>query len=285
MFKILFGKKLEEFDKTIQRQQELEIEIQKLKQQLDDTCEAIKVQSETYNKKLEETVEKQSKKNEGLNNQIQAANGWIKDTREKMWSMSSDIAELKKEQIHLKNELEKQIPQIQSNADYLKDTREKIWPMSSDIAELRKELNVRNGELRNELNAQKRTTWNELRKLEEKQKRYCPEEKYELAVSDWYREKTGRDIDIKHPKTYNEIIQWAKIHENTEEKSRLSDKYAVREWIKEKIGEEYLIPILGVYNSAEEIDFDILPQQFVLKCNHGSAYNIIVKDKNTIDKE
>ena len=107
MFKILFGKKLEEFDKTIQRQQELEIEIQKLKQQLDDTCEAINVQSETYNKKLEETVEKQSKKNEGLNNQIQAANGWIKDTREKMWYMSSDIAELKKEQIHLKNELEK----------------------------------------------------------------------------------------------------------------------------------------------------------------------------------
>ena len=56
-----------------------------------------------------------------------------------------------------------------------------------------------------------------------------------------------------------------------------------REWIKEKIGEEYLIPLIGIYDKFEDIDVDKLPNQFVIKCNHGCAYNIIVKDKSTLD--
>jgi hypothetical protein len=67
-------------------------------------------------------------------------------------------------------------------------------------------------------------------------------------------------------------------------KSRLTDKYAVREFIKEKIGEKYLIPNLGVWNKFDDIDFDKLPNQFVLKGNHGCGCNIIVKDKKTFDK-
>jgi hypothetical protein len=59
----------------------------------------------------------------------------------------------------------------------------------------------------------------------------------------------------------------------------LADKYLVREWVKERIGEEYLIPLLGVYDKFDDIDFDKLPNQFVIKCNHGSGWNIIVKNK------
>ena len=67
-------------------------------------------------------------------------------------------------------------------------------------------------------------------------------------------------------------------------KIRLEDKYLVRDWIKEKIGEEYLVPLLGVWDKFDDIDFDSLPDQFALKCNHGSNMNVIVKDKSLIDK-
>ena len=66
-------------------------------------------------------------------------------------------------------------------------------------------------------------------------------------------------------------------------KTRLADKYLVRDWIKEKIGEEYLVPLLGVWDSFDEIDFDKLPNRFVLKCNHGSGMNILVRDKASFD--
>ena len=76
-----------------------------------------------------------------------------------------------------------------------------------------------------------------------------------------------------------------KLYDSTPIKTRLADKYLVRDWIKEKIGEEYLIPLLGVYDNFEDIDFDKLPNQFVIKCNHGSSYNIIVKDKSQLNLE
>ncbi|KLI14636.1 ATP-grasp fold amidoligase family protein, partial [Brachyspira hyodysenteriae] len=64
-----------------------------------------------------------------------------------------------------------------------------------------------------------------------------------------------------------------------------ADKYAVREYIKETIGEEYLIPLIGVWDKVEDIDFNSLPNQFVLKVNWGSGQNIIVKDKSTLNIE
>ena len=65
----------------------------------------------------------------------------------------------------------------------------------------------------------------------------------------------------------------------------MADKYLVREWIKQEIGNEYLIPLLGVWDSFDEIDFEDLPKSFVLKCNHGAKMNIIVRDKEKLDKE
>lgn len=107
---------------------------------------------------------------------------------------------------------------------------------------------------------------------------------YRLEVEDWFKKTTKKRLNLKNPKTFNEKIQWLKLYDSTPLKIQLADKYLVRDWVKEKIGEEYLIPLLGVYDNFDEIDFDKLPNQFVIKCNHGSGYNIIVKDKSTLDK-
>ena len=107
---------------------------------------------------------------------------------------------------------------------------------------------------------------------------------YKTELENWYRRVSGNShFSIDNPQTFNEKIQWLKLYDSTPIKTRLADKYLVRDWVKEKIGEEYLIPLLGVYDDFEEIDFDKLPNQFVIKCNHGSGYNIVVKNKSELD--
>ena len=98
-----------------------------------------------------------------------------------------------------------------------------------------------------------------------------------------YRLKMGKKLDLEHPKTYTEKIQWLKLHNDSELCTKVVDKYAVRAYISETIGEEYLIPMLGVWNKYEEIDFDMLPDKFVLKCSHDSGSVIICKDKSHFD--
>lgn len=106
---------------------------------------------------------------------------------------------------------------------------------------------------------------------------------YKQELQSWYQNIMGEYLNIDNPRTFNEKIQWLKLYDSTPIKTRLADKYLVRDWVKEKIGEQYLIPLLGVYDKFEEIDFDKLPNQFVIKCNHGSGWNIIVKDKVKLD--
>lgn len=108
---------------------------------------------------------------------------------------------------------------------------------------------------------------------------------YPKLLENRYFEITGMHMDINHPKTYSQKIQWLKLYDPNPDRSRLADKVAVREWIKETIGDEYLIPIYGVYNSFDEIDFDKLPNQFVIKTNHSSGWNIVVKDKTKFNKK
>ncbi|MCL2066580.1 MAG: hypothetical protein FWG99_03845 [Treponema sp.] len=115
--------------------------------------------------------------------------------------------------------------------------------------------------------------------------RYAPESKYPELLCDWYLEQTGERLDLKNPLTYNEKIQWLKLYDTTPLKTRLSDKYLVREWIKQKIGEKYLVPILGVWDNFNQINFDLLPDQFVLKANHGCGWIIIVRDKTKFNRE
>ena len=107
---------------------------------------------------------------------------------------------------------------------------------------------------------------------------------YALLCQQWYSRISGKQFDINNPKTFNEKIQWRKIFEATPLITKLTDKYKVREWVKEKIGDKYLIPILGVYKKYEDINFDNLPEKFVIKCNHGSSMNYIVKDKKEINR-
>jgi hypothetical protein len=93
----------------------------------------------------------------------------------------------------------------------------------------------------------------------------------------------GYWFDLNNPKTFNEKLQWLKIYDRQPLYSKLVDKYEVRQYVAEKIGEEHLIPLLGVWNSFDEIDFDKLPNQFVLKCTHDSQSVIICKDKSKFD--
>ena len=118
-----------------------------------------------------------------------------------------------------------------------------------------------------------------------KAKRYflCDKMKQAEIISDFYEEMIGIRIDINNPRTFCEYLQWIKLNEMPIEKTNLSDKYAVREWISKEIGEQYLVPIIGVWDRFDEINFDALPNQFCLKTNHGSGMNYIVKDKNSIN--
>lgn len=101
----------------------------------------------------------------------------------------------------------------------------------------------------------------------------------------WYKKRTGKNLNLDNPKTFNEKIQWLKIYDNNPLKTKLADKYLVREWIKEQIGEDYLIPLLGVWDNFDKIDFNTLPEKFVLKANHGSHWNIIVKNKAELNPQ
>ena len=93
----------------------------------------------------------------------------------------------------------------------------------------------------------------------------------------------GRKLNWKNPETFNEKLNWLKIYDRKAEYNKLVDKFLVREYISGSIGEEYLIPLLGVWNRFDEIDFDSLPEQFVLKCTHDSGSVIICKDKKIFD--
>lgn len=94
----------------------------------------------------------------------------------------------------------------------------------------------------------------------------------------------GYELDLDDPKTYSEKLQWLKLYDRNPLYTKLVDKYEVKRIVAEKIGEQYIIPTLGVWDSFEEIDFDKLPNQFVLKCTHDSGGLVICTDKAGLDK-
>lgn len=99
-----------------------------------------------------------------------------------------------------------------------------------------------------------------------------------------FKAKMGYDLDLEDPKTYNEKLQWLKLYDRNPLYTVMVDKYRVRDYIKEKIGEEYLIPLLGVWDDPDDIDFNSLPDKFVLKCNHNSGLGMyICRDKKTLN--
>ena len=102
----------------------------------------------------------------------------------------------------------------------------------------------------------------------------------------YYRIVLGKRLNLKDPRTFNEKIQWMKLYYYPQNELVVngSDKYAVREYISKKGYGEKLVPLYGVWDRAEDIDWDSLPNRFVLKCNHGCAYNIVVSDKTKLDR-
>lgn len=108
----------------------------------------------------------------------------------------------------------------------------------------------------------------------------------EVFLQKLLKEKYGKNADIKNPVTFNEKMQWLKLHDRNPLYVRMVDKYLVREHVAGVIGEEHLIPLLGVWENADDIDFNLLPEQFVLKCNHNSGKGAyICKDKKTLDEK
>lgn len=106
---------------------------------------------------------------------------------------------------------------------------------------------------------------------------------YKDEVTQEYFEIFGKEINWEHPTTYTEIINWEKFNFHDERRTVLADKMLARDHVGAIIGEKYLTKRYGQWLNAEDIDFALLPDAFVLKCNHGSGFNIVVKDKTTAD--
>lgn len=94
----------------------------------------------------------------------------------------------------------------------------------------------------------------------------------------------GRKGDFKNPKTFNEHVIALKLYADESGFERYTDKYEVREYVKSVVGEKYLNEVIAVYDTAEDIDFSVLPKSFVLKATHGSGFNVIVREKSAINE-
>jgi len=98
-----------------------------------------------------------------------------------------------------------------------------------------------------------------------------------------HKVRMGETLNLENPQTFNEKLQWLKLYDRRPEYKDMTDKYEVRKYIASKIGEEYLIPLLGVWNKFEDINFEHLPEKFVLKCSHDSGSTTICDKKKGIN--
>lgn len=130
-------------------------------------------------------------------------------------------------------------------------------------------------------------------------KRYCIDPSYRFSVNEArgmyrhlsdecflkfkYRAKFGRSLNLANPATFNEKLQWLKLHDRNPLYTTLVDKLAVKQWVAEHIGEQYVVPTYGVWERFEDIDFDSLPERFVLKCTHDSGGLAICRDRATFN--
>ena len=121
------------------------------------------------------------------------------------------------------------------------------------------------------------------RKFYSKFGKYFPDLEYWYQAKMYYFYATGKELNYCSPKNINEKLMWLTRYWRHPLKTKCADKFLVREYIEEKGHKNILIPLIGVWDNANEIDFDTLPNQFVLKCNHGSGYNIICLDKKILN--
>lgn len=100
-----------------------------------------------------------------------------------------------------------------------------------------------------------------------------------------YKYHMKKKLNLKNPKTFNEKLQWLKLYDRKDIYTKMVDKYEAKKYVSDILSEEYIIPTIGVYDSFDEIDFEKLPEQFVMKCTHDSGGLVICKDKKTFDIE
>lgn len=105
----------------------------------------------------------------------------------------------------------------------------------------------------------------------------------ELYLKILYKNRLRKKLNLESPKTYNEKIQWLKLYNRKKEYISMVDKYQVKEYVANKLGKEYIIPTIGVWDNFDDINFEDLPNQFVLKCTHDSGGIVICKDKNKLN--
>ncbi len=98
-----------------------------------------------------------------------------------------------------------------------------------------------------------------------------------------YKDRMGKELNLQNPQTFNEKLQWLKLYDHKPEYTTMVDKYAVKQYVADKIGQKYVISTLGVWDKFENIDFQALPDQFVLKCTHDSGGLVICRDKSKLD--
>lgn len=106
---------------------------------------------------------------------------------------------------------------------------------------------------------------------------------FKFVIYTDYLIKQKKLLNLKNPKSFSEKIQWIKIYGKLEKYSHLVDKYEVRDYVATNIGKEYLNNIYGVYDNVNQIDFKEFPNKFILKLNNGSGYNLVCKDKSSLD--
>lgn len=111
---------------------------------------------------------------------------------------------------------------------------------------------------------------------------WMPDDKY---LKRYYKARVGKDLNLENPTLFNEKLQWLKLYNRKEEYTNYVDKYEAKKIVSEKVGEQYVIPTYGVWERFDDIRFDELPDQFVLKCTHDCGGLVICKDKSKLDLE
>lgn len=112
--------------------------------------------------------------------------------------------------------------------------------------------------------------------------RFIPTKPY-LKMVFWI--KTGKKLNLKNPQTYCDKLNWLKLHNIRPDYTRMADKIGVRSYLKEVLGEDICLPMIGAWNHFDDIDFDRLPDKFVLKCNHDSGSVKVITDKSKMDRD
>lgn len=187
----------------------------------------------------------------------------------------------------------KEILKVYYNIALIK-SRKLFFPNLSFLKYVVRSINIKNGD--EKVNSKGNVLTNKLRKILEYIKRpqyilLWLDRKRIITLDDekflktLYEKTLKKELNLENPKTFNEKLQWLKLYDRNPEYIKMVDKYDVKEYVSNIIGNEYIIQTLGIYDKFEDINFEQLPDKFIIKCTHDSASTVICKDKKTFNYE